>query len=514
MAIPVIDLFAGPGGLNEGFSAVSDASGRPVFSTAASFEMDRSACATLTLRGAYRRLVESNRLDEYNGIIRGEIQLPPVDVDEPTLRASLGDAFSRAWMDSAAEVHQVELGSSTDNSSALISRALKNARIPRRRGRWALIGGPPCQAYSLAGRSRRAHDELFEEDKKHFLYREYLRILAEFQPAAFVMENVKGLLSSTHSGQGMFEQILKDLSEPGIGVTYKIYSLTVATEPADLQPEDFIIRSEHYGVPQSRHRVILLGLRQPDYEIGDFPRLEVRHNASVRQVLGNMPPIRSRVSRLADDQQTWSTVRERALQLTRSAQSTVTYDPQSFDNPIPQLGRPWFSGSAGISGDRALVTWLKGNSTAGVSQHEARGHMQDDLVRYFFAAAFASIHKRSPKLEDLSEVGLLPNHASAHSEARPFTDRFRVQLWDRPSTTVVSHIAKDGHYYIHPDPMQMRSLTVREAARLQSFPDDYFFAGNKTQQYVQVGNAVPPFLANQIAEIVRQIFDMADSATR
>jgi DNA (cytosine-5)-methyltransferase 1 len=130
--------------------------------------------------------------------------------------------------------------------------------------------------------------------------------------------------------------------------------------------------------------------------------------------------------------------------------------------------------------------------------------MIEDLRRYWFAAAYGQIHSESPKLRDFPKQ-LLPNHANANSDLRPFEDRFRVQLADSPSTTVVSHIAKDGHYYIHPDPLQMRSFTVREAARLQTFPDNYFFCGNRTEQYTQVGNAVPPLLANEIAEIVSEL---------
>jgi DNA (cytosine-5)-methyltransferase 1 len=129
--------------------------------------------------------------------------------------------------------------------------------------------------------------------------------------------------------------------------------------------------------------------------------------------------------------------------------------------------------------------------------------MTSDLMRYAFLAAKAESGV-TVKVGELPAV-LAPNHANAGREIIPFADRFRVQGWDRPSTTVTSHIAKDGHYYIHPDPAQMRSLTVREAARLQTFPDDYFFCGNRTQQYHQVGNAVPPFLARQLAEVVADL---------
>mgnify|MGYP006193163857 CR=1 FL=1 len=128
--------------------------------------------------------------------------------------------------------------------------------------------------------------------------------------------------------------------------------------------------------------------------------------------------------------------------------------------------------------------------------------MAKDLMRYGYLAQKATTGERL-KLGDLPEE-LIPNHKNARNADAPFTDRFRVQLAGEPSTTVVSHIAKDGHYYIHPDPVQMRSLSVREAARLQTFPDNYFFVGGRTQQYHQVGNAVPPLLSAQLADRVGQ----------
>ena len=150
-------------------------------------------------------------------------------------------------------------------------------------------------------------------------------------------------------------------------------------------------------------------------------------------------------------------------------------------------------------------SWIADENLRGVLHHETRAHMVNDLKRYWFAASRAAASGFSPKLRDLPEE-LLPNHANALSDSRPFEDRFRVQVFGGPATTVVSHIAKDGHYYIHPDPMQMRSFTVREAARLQTFPDNYYFCGNRTSKFHQVGNAVPPLLANQIANSVSNFF--------
>ena len=151
--------------------------------------------------------------------------------------------------------------------------------------------------------------------------------------------------------------------------------------------------------------------------------------------------------------------------------------------------------------------WFLDPRIEGVCNHTTRGHIVEDLYRYFYAACFAEVKDQSPKLKNFP-ADLLPAHKNAKRAANGsplFVDRFRVQLRDKPATTVTSHISKDGHYYIHYDPTQCRSLTVREAARLQTFPDNYFFCGPRTSQYVQVGNAVPPLLARQIADIVHDV---------
>jgi len=489
MTIPIIDLFAGPGGLNEGFSGFYSGMQKPRFQVAASFEMDLSACKTLAVRGAFRRLVsDGGSLEGYERLFRGEENLDQVRGD---IR------FSTALTASQAEIHCLELGPGTRKySNRVIRKALDEAKVDAD-SIWALIGGPPCQAYSLAGRSRRRNDEKFEDDAKHFLYREYLNILSEFSPPIFVMENVKGLLSSTHSGESMFQRMTQDLSKPSRKVQYTIHSLAVSAHVDELEPEDFVIRSEEYGVPQRRHRVILLGLRS-DLGLSKIPSLVKSQEVTVREAIVDLPALRSGLSRSHDSLESWLRVRDAA---------GVT-----FPRKGPRKQKTWLERGAAWQAHEpsnqhsSLSEWLRDSSMGGVAQHETRSHMESDLLRYWFASTYAAEHEVSPTLRNFP-AALLPQHANAKSDNRPFADRFRVQVWDRPSTTVVSHIAKDGHYYIHPDPDQMRSLTVREAARLQSFPDSYLFMGNRTSQFHQVGNAVPPLLAHQIANVVSQIVD-------
>lgn len=408
---------------------------------------------------------------------------------------------ARALKEARNEVHQIELGVNREESDVKISEALHENGVSALTEPWVLIGGPPCQAYSLAGRSRRANDAEFEKDKKHFLYREYLHIIATFAPPVFVMENVKGLLSSTNSGERMFDMIKSDLEHPTPELEYEIHSLTVDADLDRLKPTDYIIRAEEYGVPQKRHRVILLGIRKgfftDNLRVG---KLEKREVVRLRDAIGGMPRLRSGISpaRL-DNPADWEAIRSEMT----SAFGDVDRPTRASD----ALDRGSRSVEAPVapSLDATYNAWITDSRVRAVIQHEARSHMVEDLKRYWFAAARAEMDAVSPKLRHFPPA-LQPNHKNASSESRPFEDRFRVQVWDKPSTTVVSHIAKDGHYYIHPDADQMRSLTVREAARLQSFPDNYFFMGNRTQQYHQVGNAVPPLLANQIAQVVARLF--------
>lgn len=502
--VPIIDLFAGPGGLGEGFTSVTDPDGKSAFRIGLSIEKDPFAHKTLTLRSVFRQLKGTRAIEHYFAYVRGVM-------DENTFRSipEVADAYSEA----ALEARCIELGKDDpdliDNEITAALRGEEN---------WLLIGGPPCQAYSLAGRSRRTNDKTFEDDVKHFLYREYLRIIRVHKPAVFVMENVKGLLTSRHAGDPMFQRILDDLSIPIKGLEYEIRSFTKHPNAAGLKGEDYVIQAEKYGIPQARHRVILLGVRRGL----NLPRnrllQEIESPFTVRQAIGDLPKLRSRLSTKGEQIEDWRAA------ISRAPDRIHGWVHKNQEAVIHQMRRAASSATTGLktSGERFVQSavggpvasepvkrWFTQNSPGGVLQHESRSHMELDLARYLFAASSAKITGISPRLDEFPP-NLLPEHKNASAmiagKSVPFMDRFRVQRAGQPATTVVSHIAKDGHYYIHYDPAQCRSLTVREAARLQTFPDNYFFEGNRTQQYTQVGNAVPPLLASKLAKIVAELF--------
>jgi len=297
-----------------------------------------------------------------------------------------------------------------------------------------------------------------------------------------------------------------------------------AENPETLRPTDFIIKSEDYGIPQTRHRVILIGVR---HNLGVQPRPLVRHEASVTacSVLDDLPPLRSRLTKkLAvqeDSEENW----RRTIQEICNRDWLINLEGcqhnlfigqlrRSIESAVENLRSGLTAGNEYIQGEVQPAyrsDWYHAPALGGVCNHTSRSHMSEDLHRYLFAACYAQVYGPSPKMRDFP-AALLPQHKNIHQAREAgqdddFDDRFRVQVSDRPATTVTAHISKDGHYHIHYDPTQCRSLTVREAARLQTFPDDYFFEGPRTQQYLQVGNAVPPLLAHQIAGVVHDLFE-------
>lgn len=499
----IVDLFAGPGGLGEGFASLVE-DGHSPFRIGISVEKEASAHRTLTLRAFLREY------DARHGVLPKEfIDFHAGLASEPDWSA----VDAEAWKHAIDEARALELG--TEAATTAIDGAI--ATLKRKYDDTILIGGPPCQAYSLVGRvrSRGKVGYVPEEDARHYLFREYIRVLDKLRPAAFVMENVKGMLSSTVESRLVFEMLMEDLSSLGTGHAnhYELRAIRVEDGKGSLhdaaQPSDFIVRAEAFGVPQRRHRVIIVGIRSDLADRATGTSVPISGmTRTVDDAIGMMPELRSGLSRGRDDPASWR------REVVEAARLLAGIHRGKGDGPLrdvfsavatglkngllaPRLSARHPEGY-GTSNDE-LLAWMERPALRGFAQHETRGHMPSDLGRYLFAAVFGAVRGYSPKASDFP-LSLSPDHRNWHSGV--FNDRFRVQVAGEPSTTVTSHISKDGHYFIHPDPMQCRSLSVREAARLQTFPDDYLFLGNRTQQYVQVGNAVPPYLARQIAQLL------------
>ena len=512
----VVDLFAGPGGLAEGFASLQ-VDGICPFRIALSVEKDPVAHQTLRFR-AFLRQFQGGYPDRYYEFLNDGI-------DEPDWATE----FPAEWAAAEAEALELELGA--DGASAVLEPLVDEVRAGAA-SRTVVIGGPPCQAYSIVGRARNKGKAGYKPatDERHFLYREYIAILERIRPAAFVMENVKGILSSSVDGKAIFTQVLADLR--AIGGDTRAYELLAFVKAKDgsarlvatLEPRDFIICAEDFGIPQARHRVIIIGVRRdavasatlfdlPDTgSPGDADAVSPI-SATVRHVLTGLPELRSGLSK-GDTLKDWAATVRGAIETVAAATAGGGDDLQAVRREILNLqdrflrsGHPTPRTGETVGGLHAdcppeLSGWLLDPKLKKVTGHSSRGHMASDLARYLFVAAFTQVHGRSPVAREFP-VALAPAHKNW--DTGDFADRFRAQHWDAPSRTITSHIAKDGHYFIHPDPAQCRALTVREAARLQTFPDNYRFLGNRTQQFIQVGNAVPPLLAKQIAHALHRL---------
>lgn len=552
-SIPVVDVFAGAGGLGEGFAAWPDRE-QPFFHTALSVEKNSAAVQTLRLRAFYRMFHPCEVPEDYYRFLRGE------SVTDEFLDFLSGKAKTEVSGQSKKvqdDVWECALGENGFDEGELDRRICmaKNGRDD-----WVLIGGPPCQPFSMVGRSRQraipGYDS--ETDPRNLLYLEYLRIISRHWPPVFVMENVKGIITAKLGGRPALEKVLEDLQDPG-RVTridfgagkkryyYRIWPLSVRGNRSDIfglfKPREYIIEAENYGIPQRRHRVILLGIRD---DLNITPSLLARNSEqtpTVGEIIHGLPPLRSGIARTPESRRQWRDIVAAAVPPGgwQGAEMDDVHDSAAQWHALLRsaIRRPWFSEldvcgqadvreyiEATLSGltqpimDRGgeylpcaapplkLADWYYDPRLQGACQHATRQHMPEDHYRYLYAAAFATVKGVSPRLRDFP-ASLLPKHANVSKSLKSdnFADRFRVQVNEHPSTTVMSHLARDGHYFIHPDASQARSLTVREAARLQTFPDNYFFCGSRSEQYVQVGNAVPPLLGKRIAEIVAGVFE-------
>jgi DNA (cytosine-5)-methyltransferase 1 len=476
-AIPIVDIFAGPGGLGEGFCAYRMPGRRaPQFEIVLSIEKDDAAHQTLQLRTLYRQFPPADVPKAYFEHLRGKKSR---DVLFKDLEPQATRAREIAW--------KAELGKEDHRK---VDRRIKDALAGAKH--WVLCGGPPCQAYSVIGRSR--NGGIDENDPNVYLYREYLRILAEHAPPAFILENVKGLLSFSVGEQRLFQEIIAHLQDPRAVVAagseapeYELHSLvapprawTLDGQP-EYDPSDFIIKAEDYGIPQSRHRVIILGIRK-DLGVRPVRRLtRVRVPVHASQVLSGLPRLRSGLTKDQDGNKTKDGKNEWRDALTKILALGVLDGLPNGRSDDLRSDIEWTLGRIALPrADRGgefvprrarsdyLPDWFCDSRLKGVCNHYARPHMVGDLHRYLFAVCYTHCFGTVPELGDFPPR-LLPRHKNVGVEKKKeyFDDRFRVQVADRPATTITSHLAKDGHYFIHYDEKQCRSFTVRELLLLR-----------------------------------------------
>ena len=408
-----IDLFAGAGGLSEGFI-------RAGFTPIAHIEMNKYACDTLRSRMAYHYLKQHNRLEEYIKYLKEKQE---------------GESGQKLWEKVPDEVIDSVINKEISDET-LADIFIKVDKLKGNKQVDFIIGGPPCQAYSIVGRARDPKN--MKKDPRNFLYKYYLQFLKRYEPKMFVFENVPGILSAQNGIH--LENILKGIDKAG----YKI-------ELKKLKASD-------YGVLQNRERVIIVGWRK---ELNlKYPELEKEENPYkiLPDLFSDLPERQQGEGSLTD--------------IVQYVAPATGYLQQSKVR----------------------------NSLDFTTQHIARPNNLIDL----------EIYKRAIKLWLEKKARLnyadLPPELQKHNNKQAFLNRFQVVNHEGCCHTVVAHIAMDGHYYIYPSLKQIRSITVREAARIQSFPDDYYFEGSRTAAFKQIGNAVPVILAEKIANKIKEQF--------
>ena len=508
--IGIVDLFAGPGGLGEGFSAFQTPDGMHPFSIEISVEKDPAAHATLLLRSFLRKFQDGFPA-QYYAYLNGRGSEP----DWSTL-------YPYEWEMANSEAQCLELGS--QKVSRILSSRISKIR-EKYNHRTILIGGPPCQAYSVARRPKNVNmsAHILKKDRRIFLYQEYIKVLRKLEPMAFIMENVKGMLSFSLGKDMIFDKVEHGLVSAAGKDGYRLLALGQEESMLDIGTNqdlrNYVVCMENHGIPQTRHRVIIVGIRSDIAKGVDsngilslpFFDKQVR----VKDVIETMPRLRSGLARNDDVVEWKKTVISASCMMREKSRFLPASFRKEFEDELkrtceilsdkPPTKRMSTRGtSIPKSCPNELREWLLDSELRRLPNNETRSHMTKDLARYLFAAVFGRITGKSPRAWEFPTF-LAPKHRNWKSG--DFADRFRVQVATKPATTVISHIAKDGHYFIHPDPSQCRSFTVREAARLQTFPDNYLFKGSRTEQYTQVGNAVPPFLAYQIAKSLWNVLE-------
>lgn len=403
-----IDLFSGAGGLSEGFIKAG-------FKPIAHVEIDKKACDTLETRLIYHKLNSEKKTAKYYDYIWEKITR---------------EEFIKNFGNSELSDSVINIPIGGDNNKVIfkkIDQLAKGKQID------LIVGGPPCQAYSLVGRSR--DKDGMKNDPRNFLYKEYAKFLKKYEPKVFVFENVMGLITAEKGSY--FKNMQAYFKRIGYELDYTIQ------------------KSEHFGVLQKRRRIILIGWQKgSDFKYPKFDKLDEKFTIS--QILADLKKLKP------------------------GDQKNVT----NYAKPITPY----------------LEKFELRNGVDFVTQHIARPHNERDLSIYKIA-----INKWLKKSERLKYPDL-PTELKTHKNEKSFVDRYKVVDINGLSHTMVAHIAKDGHHYIYPDNRQIRSISVREAARIQSFPDDFFFEGGRSAAFRQIGNAVPPLMAKEIAKKIKEQF--------
>lgn len=404
----ILDLFAGCGGLSEGFSYAP-------FEVIAHVEMDENACKSLLTRSCYRKLLKDKNLDFYNLYLEKKISMEE-------LHAVLSE-------NEKAQIINAEINDCTIDSIFKKIDSLKGKQKVN-----GIVGGPPCQAYSTIGRAR--NKIKIETDERIYLYEYYVKFLNRYEPDFFLFENVKGLLSfKDQYSEQLFPKIVDEFEECGYEVTTKLINVA------------------EYGVSQKRERLFIFGKKKENNLISfndtSFFSLLERYKEtpiSINELFADLPSL-------------------------NDGQTKNFYTNKKPNSNVMKFYR---------------------NNNLSLSLNVARSHNARDKQIYKLSLA-KKLTGEQLKYYDI------PVELRTHKNTNSFVDRYKAINGTQISHTVVAHISKDGHYYIHPDIKQNRSITVREAARIQGFPDDYYFESSRTAAYKQIGNAVPPYFSHKLA---------------
>lgn len=393
MKIKTIDLFAGCGGLMDGFEQTN------LYTTLGCVEWEKVPCENLI-----------KRLSDKWGY---------------------KDAKSRVLRFDIRRTDELLFGWSNDvlyGNSKGLDKLLKNSKLDM------VIGGPPCQAYSIAGRIRDANN--MKTDYRNFLFESYIKVVEHYKPKAFVFENVPGILSAKPNDTFIINEIKEKFEMAGYVLLDNL--------------KEAVIDFSDYGVPQNRKRIIILGLNKVEYPnakemLVDFykiilPKYKSDKKSTVAQAIGDLPKL----------------------------------------YPLNNINK--------------IEKYSHTLSKEPIANHIPRWHSQRDIE--IFKLLAKDIEQKNYKYTSTTELKKLYTEKTGKVSN---IHKYHVLRWDKPSNLIPAHLYKDGLRHIHPDSEQARTITVREAARLQGFPDDYIFIGSQMEQFKMIGNAVPPLFSKKLA---------------